>query len=168
MVLYNVEVLYSDESHDKDAVIHLMLLSSYSSLRCSWSSDTHSKISSPLFCLGHHLQTTLTHLGQPFALDCSGWSLRLGKTFYFCLSMGRWVCYYYEWLPIAVKASAWEWYNFSTGKLCNLFSEIVHMYVEAETSSLSPGTRASRRYIHMAGWSRWCCVMEIQETVFRN
>lgn len=35
MALYNVEVLYSDESHDKDAVIHLMLLSSYSSLRCS-------------------------------------------------------------------------------------------------------------------------------------
>lgn len=42
--------------------------------------------------------------------------------------------------------------NFATSSL---------RYVKAETSSLSPGIRASRRYIHMAGWSRRCCVMEI-------
>lgn len=43
VVLHNVDLLSFDESHDKDAIIYLILLSGYSSLRSSWSSHV-------LFC----------------------------------------------------------------------------------------------------------------------
>lgn len=83
VVLHNVDLLSFDESHDKDAIIYLILLSGYSSLRSSWSSHILFCFCffffSPLICSGHHLRTTLTHLGQPFALDCNEWSLRLGE-----------------------------------------------------------------------------------------
>lgn len=84
------------------------------------------------------------------------------KTFYFCLSMGRWdVCYYYEWLLtsycnksqcLGVSGIILMPVGRKKG-LCNLFSEVVHLHVKAETWSLSPGTHASRKSIRVPVWS---------------
>jgi len=60
-----------DIQRDKDTVIFIILMNGYYKEVPS----PHVSIL-PLFHLGHHLRTTLTHLGQPFALDCNEWSLR--------------------------------------------------------------------------------------------
>lgn len=165
VMLHNIDLLSFDEGRYKDAIIYLVLQSGYSFLRSSWSSHILFSFS-PIFCSGHHLRTTLTHLGQPFALDCNEWSLRLGEKLSY-LSKRRWgVCYYYYWLLISpfkksqrLGVAAFLELIGRNRQLSSLFSEVARLHANTGTLRLSPRTHTSRRCMRSAlssGGACWC------------